>query len=87
MPNSIENNAYRILGLDATASQKEILKRHNEITSRLKIDDCPEYDLDIGVPKKFRTEEAVKIALKELQSPKENIKEYFFWFQISLLQN
>lgn len=83
MPNSIENNAYRILGLDATASQKEILKRHNEITSRLKIDDCPEYDLDIGVPKKFRTEEAVKIALKELQSPKENIKEYFFWFQIS----
>jgi hypothetical protein len=83
MSNSIENNAYRILGLDVTANQKEILKRYKEIINRLKIDDYPEYDLDISLPKKLRNESSVTDALKKLQSQKSNIKEYFFWFQIS----
>jgi len=83
MPNSIENNAYRILGLDTTASQKDILKRYKEIFNRLKIDDYPEYDLDIILPKHLRNESTVTDALKRLQSQKSNLKEYFFWFQIS----
>src|SRR3990167_3177331 len=83
MPNSIEHNAYRILGLDTTASKKDILKRYKELINRLKIEDQPTYDLDLGLPKKLRTEETVNNALKQLQSPKNNIKEYFFWFQIS----
>ena len=37
MAHAIENNAYRILGLDTTADQKEIMKRYKEIVNRLKI--------------------------------------------------
>lgn len=83
MTNLIQNNSYRMLGLDVTASQKEILRRYKEIINRLKIDDKPVYDLDINLPDNFRTEEGVKEALKDLQSQKDNVKEYFFWFQIS----
>jgi hypothetical protein len=83
MTNLIENNSYRMLGLDITASQKDILRRYKEIINRLKIDDKPVYDLDIHISDNFRTEERVKDALKDLQSQKENIKEYFFWFQIT----
>lgn len=72
-----------MLGLDITASQKDILRRYKEIINRLKIDDKPVYDLDIHISDNFRTEERVKDALKDLQSQKENIKEYFFWFQIT----
>ena len=72
-----------MLGLDVTASQKDILRRYKEIINRLKIDDKPVYELDINLPDNFRTEEGVKDALKGLQSQKDNIKEYFFWFQIS----
>ena len=83
MANPIENNSYRMLGLDVTASQKDILRRYKEIINRLKIDDEPKYDLDINLGSNYRTEEKVNNALKNLQSQKNNIKEYFFWFQIS----
>ena len=82
MPNLLENNAYRVLGLNVTASPKDILRRYKEIINRLKIGDCPKYDLDIGLSENFRNESIVKDALKELQSPKSSIKEYFFWFQL-----
>lgn len=83
MTNVIENNAYRILGLDIGVSQKDILKRYKEIINRIKIDEFPEYDLDIQLPKKLRTESTVTEALKKLQSQKTNLREYFFWFQVS----
>lgn len=83
MSNLIEHNAYRIFGLDNSSNQKDILKRYNEIINRLKIDDHPEYDLDINLPSKLRTEESVNDSLKRLQNVKNNIKEYFFWFQIA----
>ena len=82
MVNLIENNAYRILGLDINANQKEISKRYKEIINRLKIDDHPEYDLDFNLPNKLRNEANVNDALKRLQSQKSIIKEYFFWFSI-----
>jgi len=78
----IEKNAFRILGLDISANQKEILKRYKEIINRLKIADFPEYDLDLNLPKDFRTEETVTDALKRLQNSKNNLVESFFWFQI-----
>jgi len=81
MVNPLKNNGYRILGLDISASQKEILKRYKEIINRLKIDDQPEYDLDFKVGKTLRNETSVNNALKSLQSPKDNFREYFFWFQ------
>lgn len=83
MSTTLKNNAYHILGLDTSASERDILKRSKEIINRLKADDTPEYDIDIGLFKDFRTEDAVKDALQRLQAPKKRIKEYFFWFQIA----
>lgn len=83
MPRVLKDNAYHVLGLDASASQKDVLKRSKEIINRLKINDYPEYNFDIGLFKNFRTEESVKEAVQKLQFPKKRIKEYFFWFQIA----
>ncbi len=83
MSNTLKNNAYHILGLDVSASEKDISKRSKEILNRLLADDTPEYDLDIGMFSDFRTEDSVKDALQRLQSQKKKIKEYFFWLQIA----
>jgi len=83
MSHTLKNNAYHILGLDTSASERDILKRSKEIVNRLKADDTPDYDLDIGLFENFRTEDSVKDALQRLQSPRKRIKEYFFWFQIA----
>lgn len=83
MPSTLKNNAYHILGLDTSASEKDILKRSKEIINHIKVDDIPSYDLDVGFFKDFRTENAIKDALQRLQTPKTRIKEYFFWFQIA----
>lgn len=83
MPNLIMHNAYRIFGLDNNANQKDILKRYKEIINRIKIDDYPQYDLDLELDQKFRNEDTVNDSLKRLQNIKSNIIEYFFWFQIS----
>lgn len=83
MSSSLKNNAYHILGLDTSASEKNILKRSKEIINRLKSEDYPNYDLDIGLFDDFRTEDTVRDALQRLQAPRKRIKEYFFWFQIA----
>lgn len=83
MSSTLKNNAYHILGLDTSASERDILKRSKEIINRLKSDDLPSYDLDIGLFENFRTEDSVKDALQRLQASKKQIKEYFFWFQIA----
>lgn len=83
MSYTLKNNAYHILGLDISASEKDILKRSKEIINRLRADDIHGYDLDIGLFKDFRTEDAVKDALQRLQAPKKKLKEYFFWIQIA----
>ena len=83
MSNLLKNNAYNILGLDSSATQRDIQRRAKEIIKLLQIEDIPEYDLDLGVFEDFRTEDAVKDAVQKLTSPKKQIKEYFFWFHIS----
>ncbi|MFH0769951.1 MAG: hypothetical protein V1926_01085 [Candidatus Peregrinibacteria bacterium] len=83
MSSTLNNNAYRILGLDTSASEKDILKRSKEVINRLKADDIPNYDLDVGPFEDYRTEDSVKDSLQKLQAPKKRIKEYFFWFQIA----
>lgn len=83
MSTTLKNNAYHILGLDTSASERDVTKRSKEIINRLRAGDTPEYDIDIGLFKDFRTEDAVKDALQRLQAPKKRIKEYFFWFQIA----
>ncbi len=83
MTSTLKNNAYHILGLDTSASERDILKRSKEIINHLRVDETPDYDIDLGKSKDFRTEDAVKDALQRLQAPKKRIKEYFFWFQIA----
>ena len=83
MTTSLKDNAYHVLGLSAAATSKQILQRSNEIVQRLKIDDVPEYELDIPAFNNNRTEEAVKDALRRLQAPKSRLREYFFWFRIA----
>lgn len=83
MANLLKNNGYHILGLDASAPQKDILKRSKDLTKFIQIDEIPEYDLDLGVFENFRTENSVKDAVQRLTSPKKQIKEYFFWFNIA----
>ena len=82
MSTSLKDNSFHILGLDCTATSKQILQRANEIRQRLKIGDHPEYNFDMSSPESFRNEDAVKDALRRLQSPRTRLKEYFFWFRI-----
>lgn len=77
----LKDNSYHILGLDSSASQKDVSRRSREILTRLKIDDVPSFDLDMF--EGFRTVESVKSAVDRLVSPKNQIKEYFFWFQVA----
>ncbi|MFA5877478.1 MAG: hypothetical protein WC880_03905 [Candidatus Paceibacterota bacterium] len=79
----LKDNSYHILGLDTSASQKDVSKRSKEIVTRLKIDDVPSYNLDLDIFEGFRTEASVKKAVDKLTSPKNQIKEYFFWFQVA----
>ena len=83
MTTSLKDNAYHVLGLTGVATAKQILQRSNEIVQRLKIDDVPEYELDIAVFKNYRTEDTVKNALRRLQVPRARFREYFFWFRIA----
>ena len=83
MSNLLKNNAYHILGLDASSTQKDILKRSKDITKNIQVGDVPHYDLDLDVFDNFRTEDSVKDAIQKLTSPKKQIKDYFFWFNIA----
>ena len=83
MSNPIRHNAYRILGFDNNASQRDVVRRHREIINRIKIDDHPKYALDLNLPDSFRTGDSVEDALKKLQNRRNNLTEYFFWFSIS----
>ncbi len=75
-------NAYNILGIDASASEKEILKRSREIENLLKIDEFPEYDSDLPFSKNVRTEAKVKKAAERLTTPDKKIVDTFFWLFI-----
>ncbi len=82
MPNLFQDNAYNVLGLDTSASQKDITKRSKEIINLLRIDEEPSYDTDINLIAVNRKENTVKEAVQKLTSPTKRIKEYFFWFDI-----
>lgn len=82
MSNLFQKNAYQILGLDISSTQKEIVKRAKEIQNYLLIDEHPEYPTDISFYKDKRTSDNVKESLQKLSQPEKRIKEYFFWFEI-----
>lgn len=82
MPNLFLDNAYNVLGLDTSASQKEITKRAKDIINLLRIDEHSEYKTDFAFAKVKREEGKVKEAVQRLSSPTKRIQEYFFWFDV-----
>lgn len=82
MANLFLDNAYNVLGLDTSASQKEITKRSKEIINLLRIQEHSEYETDLGFAAVDRDENGVKEAVQRLSSPTKRIQEYFFWFDI-----
>ena len=82
MTNTLLNNSYRILGLDNSATQKDINKRSKDLINLLAIDEKPHYGLDFDSLDNLRTEAKVKEATQNLSNPKKKIVDYFFWFDI-----
>jgi Fe2+ transport system protein FeoA len=83
MSNLLKDNAYHILGLDTSSSQRDILKRSKDIVKLIQVGDVSQYDLDLDIFDNFRTEDSVKDAIQKLTSPKKQIKDYFFWFNVA----
>lgn len=81
MKSVLENNAYHVLGLDTSATQKIVQRRSQELLQRLKIDDVPQYPTDF-LTDDFRTEERVKAAIQRLQSPRKKFEDFFFWLNV-----
>lgn len=83
MSKLFSGNAYSILGLDTSASQKDITKRSKEILHQLFMDESPEYETDISsINDSLRSEATVNDAVQRLSAPVKRIHEYFFWFEI-----
>ena len=82
MSNLFQDNAYHVLGLDTSASQKDINKRSKEIINLLRIEEESSYETDLNIVSVNRKESTVKEAVQNLSSPTKRIKEYFFWFDI-----
>jgi hypothetical protein len=87
LPDFFRNNAYHILGIDTSIASKDQQKRAREIITRLKIDDIPTYNLDFEPSGNFRNEACVKNAIQNLSSPKQCLKEFFFWFDLEYVND
>jgi hypothetical protein len=87
LPDFFRNNSYHILGIDTSVATNDIQKRAREIITRLKIDDVPSYDLDLESAGNFRNEARVKNAVQNLSSPKQCLKEFFFWFDLEYVDD
>lgn len=83
MSKLFSENAYSILGLDTSASQKDITKRSKDILHQLFMDENPEFETDISsINESLRSEASVNDAVQRLSSPVKRIQEYFFWFEV-----
>lgn len=82
MNNIFESNAYHILGLDTSASQKLISRRSKELEKLAKIGEFPDYETDLPFLDVERNEKNIKNATERLTSPVKKVREYFFWFEL-----
>jgi len=83
MSKLFSDNAYSVLGLNTSASQKDITNRSKEIHRTLFLDESPEFETDIDtINKTQRSESSVNNAIQRLSSRIKRIHEYFFWFEI-----
>jgi hypothetical protein len=77
------DNAFNILGLETSTSQKELIKQSKKIIVFIKNQEDFESESDLSsISPVSRTEASVNDAVQRLNSPIKRIKEYFFWFEI-----
>jgi len=83
MSRLFSDNAFNILGLETSSSQKELIKESKKIIVFIKNEEDFDSDSDLSsINPASRTEASVNDAVQRLNSPIKRIKEYFFWFEI-----
>jgi len=75
-------NAYNILWLDTSSTQKEITKRWKDILKYLAIWEVPFFDNDLDLIEEYRNKVYIKESIDNLSNPKERLINSFFWFEI-----
>jgi len=77
----IERNAFRILGLSITASDRDVARREEELQAHLTIGQLPTFDTDFPwIGDIDRSEESVRRALQVLNDPSLKLEHSLFWF-------
>lgn len=78
-----QNNAFRVMGLPADVSIKEMTQRVNEIRVKTSLNIDVSYEFDFAwMGRVDRSEQNVINALQRLENPISRLKEEIFWFWI-----
>ena len=77
------HNAFLRLGLNTEATEKEVARRHKEISHLCKNDEVAEYEYDITFCGFSRDQHSTKEAKQMLSDPKERLIQHFFWFYLA----
>lgn len=82
MLNIINNNPFRILGLFANASKKDIISSQTKIKAFIKVGKTIVFPLDTipGLPEVTRDMDSLSKSMKELERPVDQLKAMLFWF-------
>ena len=82
MLNAILNNPYRILGVYANSSKKELIANKSKMQAFLRVGRTMPFPLDLKgiLPEINRTQEAVDLADSQLALPADQLKHAQFWF-------
>ena len=79
--NIILNNPYRILGLPIIASEREIVKRINDLETYAEMGKVKNFDSDFPFLSSFqRTPEIIREASNQIEQPKSRLLYSMFWF-------
>jgi len=74
-------NPYRILGLQATATRRELTRRVEDLTTRLEFGKTKPYPLDFAeLFPLTRTAQTVENAVQQLDNDEHKLLHAFFWF-------
>lgn len=77
------NNAFRMLGLPVTASNREIVQRVEELQTFIAIGQVPVYDYDLPwISKINRNENNIKRAVQTLEKTRSRLRHILSWFWI-----
>jgi hypothetical protein len=83
MESIFQQNAYHILGLDASATSAEITDRFKELSLGLHTDATQEFALDLPLFNQTRNKDTIYSASQKISSSELKLKEFFFWFLIT----